>query len=189
MRQTIEQTAIDLSKAFAAKSLAIAPIGVLQLHLDIVVRRLLRRHPKIIRRLSWPEERRALIAPTDLPVAMLVRCTPGRPRMIVMRKDDAPRADATISGPISALFHMVNGQDDGDALFFSRIVKIEGDTEVALTLRNAIDGAGIDLITDLLPAPLRAAPFAASGTRLLRRIAGRFAPNPYEKNPLQEQSW
>ncbi len=45
-----------------------------------------------------------------------------------------------------SLIDLLGGRVDGDALFFSRDLVIEGDTEAVLTLRNAIDGAGIGLV-------------------------------------------
>lgn len=188
-RQEIGTAALRLSTDLAARALALAPLAVTQFHLDLALARLLRRHPEIVRRLPWAEERRALVIPSDLPVAFLVRCVPGRLFMTVTRKAGAPAADATISGPIAAILDMATGEDDGDALFFSRIVKIEGDTEVAVALRNAIDAAAIDLFTDFLPAPLLKAPLVSSGIEALRRFAAGFAPDRTRRAPLQEPSW
>jgi len=43
----------------------------------------------------------------------------------------------------------VHGTWDGDALFFSRDLMIEGDTSAALALRNAIDDAELDLSVEI----------------------------------------
>lgn len=193
-RQDIGTAALRLSTDLVARVLALAPLAVTQFHLDLALTRLLRRHPEIVRRLSSTEERRALVVPSDLPVAFLVRCVPGGLFMTVVRKTGAPgagapAADATISGPIAAILDMATGEDDGDALFFSRIVKIEGDTEVAVALRNAIDSAAIDLLTDFLPAPLLKAPFVSLGVEALRRFAAGFAPDRARRAPLREPSW
>ena len=188
-RQDIGTAALRLATGLAARALALTPLAVTQFHLDLALTRLLRRHPEIVRRLSSTEERRALVVPSDLPVAFLVRCVPGRLFMTVVRKTGSPAADATISGPIAAILDMATGEDDGDALFFSRIVKVEGDTEVAVALRNAIDSAAIDLLTDFLPAPLLKAPFVSSGVEALRRFAAGFAPDRARRAPLREPSW
>jgi len=75
-----------------------------------------------------------------------------------------------ISGPLSAFLGMMHGAYDGDALFFSRDLTVEGDTEAALALRNAIDDAELDLAAELqtLAGPLRA-PLAAVLTAAERR--------------------
>jgi predicted lipid carrier protein YhbT len=43
---------------------------------------------------------------------------------------------------------LIDGSYDGDALFFSRDLVVEGDVEAVLALRNAIDDAGVDLVAD-----------------------------------------
>lgn len=187
MKQEIGAAAVRLATAAAARALSITPLAVTQVHLDLVVTRLMRRHPEIVRRLGWLEERRALILPSDLPVAFLARCTSERLRMTVARKNRPPEADATISGPIAAIIDMATGEDDGDALFFSRVVKIEGDTEVAVALRNAIDNAGIDLLTEFLPQALLKAPLVSSGVERARRFFAEFAPN-YDQ-PVEGKAW
>jgi predicted lipid carrier protein YhbT len=58
---------------------------------------------------------------------------------------------------------MMHGAEDGDALFFSRDLAVEGDTAAVLALRNAMDDAELDLTEELaalsgpLAAPLRRA--------------------------------
>ena len=47
-----------------------------------------------------------------------------------------------------ALLGLIDGSYDGDALFFSRDLVVEGDVEAVLALRNAIDDAGVDLVAD-----------------------------------------
>jgi predicted lipid carrier protein YhbT len=64
---------------------------------------------------------------------------------------------------------MIHGSCDGDALFFSRDLSIEGDTEAVLALRNALDDAEIDL-----PAEIAAA-FGLIDT-LADRLARRVIP-------------
>ncbi|MEZ5870101.1 MAG: SCP2 sterol-binding domain-containing protein, partial [Defluviimonas denitrificans] len=72
-----------------------------------------------------------------------------------------PAHDARIAGPLSAFLAMMHGAEDGDALFFSRDLTVEGDTAAVLALRNAIDDAELDLAEELatlsgpLATPLR----------------------------------
>ncbi len=44
---------------------------------------------------------------------------------------------------------MMHGTLDGDALFFSRDLAVEGDTSSVLALRNAIDDAELDLAEEI----------------------------------------
>jgi len=48
------------------------------------------------------------------------------------------------------LIDLLEGRLDGDALFFSRELTVEGDTEAVLLLRNAVDSDEVDLFEDLL---------------------------------------
>jgi predicted lipid carrier protein YhbT len=54
---------------------------------------------------------------------------------------------------------MAEGASDGDALFFSREINIEGNTDAILALRNAIDDAELNLADEIagLLGPLRPA--------------------------------
>ena len=65
---------------------------------------------------------------------------------------------ARIAGPLAALLGLVHGAYDGDALFFSRDLVIEGDTAAALALRNAVDDAELDLSEEIASM---SGPFAA----------------------------
>jgi predicted lipid carrier protein YhbT len=56
--------------------------------------------------------------------------------------------EARIAGPFVALIGLANGSFDGDALFFSRDITIEGDIEAIVALRNAMDDAGVNLVED-----------------------------------------
>lgn len=50
------------------------------------------------------------------------------------------------------LAQLAQGNGDGDALFFSRDITIEGDTEAIVALRNALDDSSLDIINDSLEA-------------------------------------
>ena len=86
------------------------------------------------------------IDPTDLPIVFRLVPDPKRPRLEVERDGEAKSSDARIAGPLAALIGLVHGAYDGDALFFSRDLVIEGDTAAVLALRNAIDNEEIDLV-------------------------------------------
>lgn len=136
------------------------PLAPASLALSHFARRVSAAHPGLLRRLGIYAQRTVLIDPTDLPFTLLIDPANG-PRITAHRRGRAPDAAARIAGPVSALIGMLHGRHDGDALFFSRDLTIEGDTEAVLALRNALDDAELDLTEELarlsgpLAAPLR----------------------------------
>ncbi|WP_201772299.1 SCP2 sterol-binding domain-containing protein [Hoeflea sp. BAL378] len=123
--------------------MSFVPLAPIAQALTVLARRLVTRHPGLISRLGPYVDSSFAIAPTDLPVTLLLRPHPTAMRITLHR--DPPRADARIAGPLSALLGLVHGTWDGDALFFSRDLVIDGDTSAALALRNAIDDCELDL--------------------------------------------
>lgn len=142
----------------AAVPLPLAPLGAM---LSLLVRRMAREHPEILRRMGPHAGRAVLIDPADLPFALLLR--PAARVISAHRRNRLPPHDARLAGTLAAFLAMLHGTEDGDALFFSRDLTIEGDTEAVLALRNALDDAEIDLTEEIatlggpLAAPLRRA--------------------------------
>jgi predicted lipid carrier protein YhbT len=134
--------------ATAAAALRFAPLAPLSLAAARLARTLGRRHPSLFARLGEQATKIFLIDPTDLPFVFRLAPQPDAPRLEAVRRDGAGSWDARIAGPLAALLGMVHGVYDGDALFFSRDLVIEGDTEAVLALRNAIDNEEIDLAAE-----------------------------------------
>ncbi len=157
-----------------ARMLAPLPLGPLSLLLGRAARGMATRHPGLFTRLGAHSEKRFLIDPTDLPFSFLVRPQAARPRIEAVGALVSPTWDCRIAGPLAALIGMVHGAYDGDALFFSRDIVIEGDTEAALALRNALDDAEIDLFEEA--AESLGAPGRTAGRQLrpLARAASQF---------------
>lgn len=139
-----------------ARAMRPLPLTPISLALSALSRRLSKSHPGMFRRLGEHGEKRFVLDPTDLPLVLLLDLCGGVPKMTAHRV--APAADTRIAGPISAFLGMMHGAYDGDALFFSRDLMIEGDTGAALALRNAIDDAELDLAAELsaLSGPMKA---------------------------------
>lgn len=157
-----------------ARLLAQLPPGPLSLILGRAARDMAEQHPGLFTRLGPHAQKRFLIDPTDLPFAFLLCPRPTRPSIEALSRSAPCRWDCRIAGPLAALIGMIHGAYDGDALFFSRDIAIEGDTEAALALRNATDDAEIDLFDAV--AGSFGAPGRAMGRRLrpLTRVAERI---------------
>lgn len=157
--------------------MALGPVPpvLLQPLFDAILAVVRRRHPDILERLAAYPEAVIGIDPVDLPFVLSLEPAPEKPRLTVMRDFGDLELTAVIRGPLAMLFALAEGRLDGDAAFFSRQLVFEGDTEVVLALRNAVDGAGIDLEADFaatlgpLAAPLRRA--VHFGGRLFDRVS------------------
>lgn len=126
-----------------AAPLRTLPLAPLSVALTAYSRNVAKTHPALFRRLGDHAFKRFVLDPTDLPFAILLEPNGGAPKVHLTRR--AVTGDARIAGSLAALLGMVHGAYDGDALFFSRDLMIEGDTGAALALRNAIDDAELDL--------------------------------------------
>lgn len=112
-------------------------------------------HEGLFERLGEHASKRFAFLPTDLSIAYEI--VPATAALRVIRQPCLPLADVTIKGPIVLLLALLEGQLDGDALFFARSIEISGDTEAVLALRNALDDNRIDLPSALshMAGPLR----------------------------------
>ncbi|MDJ1158214.1 SCP2 sterol-binding domain-containing protein [Chelatococcus sp. SYSU_G07232] len=140
------------------------PLGPLQPLLAGFMAAVTRRHPRIFERLGPHAGKRFGLDPTDLPLAFVLAPDPACPRAVAVRELPAG-LDARIAGPLAGLVGQLDGSYDGDALFFSRDIVVEGDMEAVLALRNALDDAQID-VARLAAAAL--GPFGAFAEPVLR---------------------
>lgn len=153
----------------ATRPLPLAPLSLL---LTILSQQLLRRHPGLLRRLGAHAQRRFLLDLTDFPFLLLLEPGGHAPKVTAYTRHRAVAHDVRIAGLTAAFMGMLHGSLDGDALFFSRDLAIEGDTAAGLALRNAIDDAELDLAVELgvLLKPL--APLLARTLPAVERLTG-----------------
>lgn len=140
--------------------------------------RLWQRHRENFDRLEEYQDTVFLIDPTDLPLLFLLEMAPQGPQLKTMNRADPQHQDhqgaATIRGSIQALLDMAEGKVDGDSLFFARDLRIQGDTEAVVALRNAIDDAEIDFVEEIASAFGPLAKPAANVTGRAIALAGRI---------------
>ncbi|MGE0697481.1 MAG: SCP2 domain-containing protein [Hyphomicrobiaceae bacterium] len=147
-------------------SLALAPLQPL---LGYVVGRVAAGHPALFDRLGPHRHSKYVIDPIDVPFALLLSPDPDDLRLSAVPRSDLPPADARISGTFLQLVRLIDGEEDGDAAFFSRELAIAGNTEAVVSLRNAIDDMDRSLavvVADLIGPPGRLA------LSVLRRTGG-----------------
>ncbi|MEN3150674.1 SCP2 sterol-binding domain-containing protein [Neorhizobium sp. IRAMC:178] len=146
------------------------PLVAIERAAGLLFERVLKEHPDLFERLGEYKAKRFAFLPSDVPLAFIVE--PAGPSIRVMRKPATQDpADAAVEGPLFLLLALLEGRCDADALFFSRDLSVTGDMEAMLAMRNALDGADIDLPRDLsrLAGPL--APFFGRVGRDIRRRA------------------
>ena len=140
-----------------AKAASVLPL----LPLELVVRRLLANamaaRPTFASRLGEHAGRTFAIDPVDCPFVFLFTPQEGRASLRVARGLSDAAYDARIAAPLVVLLGMIDGTYDGDALFFSRDLVIEGDTGAVLALRNAMENA------ELKPSLVLGLPDSVSG--------------------------
>ncbi|WCL55549.1 ubiquinone anaerobic biosynthesis accessory factor UbiT [Gimibacter soli] len=157
--------------ALARRLLSPLPLLPLNRFLVHFSRHLTRRHPAVIRRLEPVTGKRFLITATDLGLSFVMETGPGSVSVTAVRREHVA-ADVRVRGSFMALLHLLEGQLDGDALFFSRDISVEGDTEALLTLRNALDSEDIDLRSEIVTL---FGPFAGLVDRLATEAVGTWA--------------
>ncbi len=125
------------------------PLGPVSILLTRLARRVAVRHPDLFGRLGDYAGACFELDMMDQPFVLVLDLGNGAPTMRARRRNAIRGADATIRGPVAGFLGMMHGTWDGDALFFSRDLMVEGDTSAVLALRNAIDDAELDLVEEL----------------------------------------
>lgn len=124
------------------------PLFILQPALRRIVRTVASHRPELFNRIGPHAGKTFIIDPSNTPFVLVLRPNPASPSLRACRRRNIPDYDARISGTFLTLFHMVDGTLDGDALFFTRRLSIEGDTEAVVCLRNALDDLEGSVIED-----------------------------------------
>ncbi|MFA6280496.1 MAG: SCP2 sterol-binding domain-containing protein [Bdellovibrionales bacterium] len=134
----------------AKMALMAAPPLLVARTTEIVVQRIRRRHPKLFANLARLSEAVVIFAPTDTPYRFALTLGQAPVTFSVLTPHEQCQADATITGSLQDLIAMMEGQADGDTLFFSRAIQVVGDTSVIVGLRNTLDREEIDLMAEIL---------------------------------------
>lgn len=152
--------------------LAAVPLSVLQPVLGHIAAHVARSRPELFARLGPHTQKRYLIDPTDLPFVLVLVPDASRPHLRAHRRHENPRHHAGIAGTFFDLLEMIDGSLDGDALFFNRTLRVSGDIEAVVALRNALDdfdGSVVDNILDALGPLSKPAALGLSALRAMQR--------------------
>lgn len=148
--------------------LAPLPLPLLAPYLQKLAKRLARQRPEFFERLGSCRMTKYLIDPVNLPFVFILCPNPEKISLKACRRSKIPPHDASISGTFLVLLDMLDGRQDGDALFFSRDIVINGDIEAVTVLRNALDDLDGSIVDDVIAPFGRAGSAALSLTRKIR---------------------
>ena len=115
------------------------PLFAIQPVLRRIVNRIATENPDMFGRLGPHYNAHFVIDPVNLPFVLVLRPDPDDLLLVARQRNDIPPHDAKISGSFLDLLMLVDGDLDGDALFFARDLTITGNTEAVVCLRNALD--------------------------------------------------
>jgi predicted lipid carrier protein YhbT len=164
---------IRLAPALLSLALRPLPLAPLNLLLTGLLGAVMREHPEIHERLGVHAFKCFGLKPLDLPFSLVLEPRPEAPRLVAVRNLIAYRLDARITGSLAVFLGLAQATVDGDSLFFSRDLMIEGDVSAVVALRNALDDAGVDLIS-VTAAGLR--PLGPGLERMAAQAGARLAP-------------
>jgi len=133
-----------------------------------LVTRLAQRPLDSIAHALWPRFQNRLdglrgciaVIPTDMPYGLLFDVADNELGLELIDCRREVIADATVRAPTRVLLDMMRGDGcDGDASFFNRSLVMEGNTELSMALRYALEEAELDPVEVLstatpLPLPL-----------------------------------
>lgn len=125
------------------------PLPVIQPILAHVVSTLSKKRPDLANRLGHHKRKHFLLDATNMPFVLILRPDPEDLLLRAYRRRHLPNYDARIAGTVLTLLDMIDGRLDGDALFFSRDLLVEGDTEAVVCLRNSLDDVEGSIATDI----------------------------------------
>lgn len=125
------------------------PLPLLQPFLRRTVEHIAATRPSLFNRLGPHQTSVFLIDPVNLPFVFILQPNSQQPELRACRRRNLPHYDARIAGTFLTLLTMVDGNLDGDSLFFMRGITVEGDTEAVVCLRNALDDLDGSVIQDI----------------------------------------
>jgi predicted lipid carrier protein YhbT len=167
-----DRSPLSALATLAGRVVGPVPPPLLQTPLSVMMRLMTSRHRDVFDRMADYADAVFIIDPIDLPVCLAMQLDARAPVLRVATEQDTAGAAARIQGPVAQLIALLEGRIDGDALFFSRQLVVEGDTEAIVALRNAVDGEDIDLRAELVRA---AGPFSAIAAALLNHLERTYA--------------
>lgn len=149
--------------------------SLLQIFLNRTLSNLQNHNRGVSDRLSEFYGKRLLIEFLDLPFDLVLNIHQSLTVQIVPHTTAQNcGAFATVRSEFYPLWQLFQGKADGDALFFSRDLSIQGNTELIVALRNALDGVQIDWVRDVVDPPKILSPLFKKAFHAGERVSEHF---------------
>jgi predicted lipid carrier protein YhbT len=120
-------------------------------------------------RLAELDNRTVTLRITDIPCAFNLHILNGR-----LRTSNSGTGDVTISGDLQGFLQLASLQEDPDTLFFQRVLRIDGETETGVHIKNILDALEYDWdahFDAILSPPL------ARGAKRIMHTTRRYIPD------------
>lgn len=127
-------------------------LGPIELILTASVRRLAVKRPEIFRKIGRFGTSIYVIAPSDLPFVFRLTPLDADGAVKIVSKNDESPFSVRVSGRLATLVGLFDGSVDADSSFFGRDIRMEGATDAALALHNALEAAELRA-SDILGLP------------------------------------
>lgn len=151
------------------------PMAVYDPVLKFMMNHIQKKHPQLFDRMEEYADRLILMDPTDMPFVIVLQPDPLMPEIHAYRSANDCLYDASITGSFHTFMEMLEGRQDGDALFFSRNLTIGGDTECVVALRNTLDDAELDVFGDIAEALGPLGPFFQGARNAAKSLHEKIA--------------
>jgi len=160
-----------ISAGAAAGFLVKKRFKITGLILNSVANKIYRNHPSMAERLQPIINSSFFVKITNLPFNVFFTIEEKGVAVKALHNSEQPTADLTISSDLTSLVNIFEGDEDGDKLFFSRKLQINGNSEALVTLRNAIDSQDINIVEEIsAPFKIFANPAKSVINKLKRHV-------------------
>lgn len=131
----------------------------------------LARGQTLVERLRELDNRIIGLRVTDIPCLFQFYVLNGR-----LRAADQDRCDVTISGELRGFLQLAALDEDPDTLFFQRVLRIDGETDTGVHIKNILDAMDYDWDAHI-DAVLAATPWLANGAKRCLHATRRIIPH------------
>ncbi len=123
---------------------------ILQTGINKLTKLFLQQHPKVITKMAEFSPARLVLVPADMPFCFFVEFTKDSLQINIIDSNAYSGSNLTIvTASLEVFIKMLEGDLDGDALFFSRQLMVEGDTTIVVALRNILEAESVNIKKDV----------------------------------------